>query len=123
MLICIPPSLSILSISLFFLLLSSCHFGSVLALTSGEIVALKDMQAEWGTQLNWIGAPSCDWLGISCDDSGDVTQLKLVYLVYPGLFGTIPDSIGNLFALQELYVKLLREIWLSNWGLFTSFVI
>lgn len=48
---------------------------SLQALGQGEIIALKDMQTEWGTQLGWVGNPSCSWKGITCDANGNVTFL------------------------------------------------
>ena len=50
------------------------------ALSAGEVVALKDMQAEWGPQMNWTGIPSCSWPGIICDAAGNVIQMY-VYVV------------------------------------------
>ena len=51
----------------------------VTALDTGEVTALKDMQAEWGTQLGWTGAPSCQWKGVTCDSSGHVTRLYVAH--------------------------------------------
>jgi hypothetical protein len=45
------------------------------SLDDGEVEALKDMQAEWGAQLGWRGAPSCSWRGVTCDSGGHVTEL------------------------------------------------
>lgn len=94
-------SLPLLFISLLVLLVCD-HCGSILALDAGEIVALKDMQAEWGSQLGWTGNPSCNWQGIQCDNAGNVFDM---ILYSQGLTGMIPDSIGNLFALFQLYVS------------------
>lgn len=56
------------------------NINSVFALDSGEIVALKDMQAEWGAQLGWTGPPSCSWYGIICDSNGNVVQMCVFFL-------------------------------------------
>lgn len=45
------------------------------ALTDGETIGLKDMQAEWGSQTGWTGAPSCSWAGITCDPAGNVREM------------------------------------------------
>jgi hypothetical protein len=47
----------------------------VFALDPGEITALADMQAEWGSQLGWTGAPSCSWKRVTCDSNGNVIYL------------------------------------------------
>jgi hypothetical protein len=57
------------------LLLLGLATTGVHALDSGEVVALKDMQLEWGQQLGWTGAPSCEWAGITCDGEGYVVEL------------------------------------------------
>ena len=107
---------------------------STSALSAGEVIGLKAMQSEWGAQLDWNGSPSCSWSGISCDAAGNVDQM-CVYLFWLTLFtfhthrfdhfcpnslcyylvssvlfakhlsGTIPNSIGNFFALGSLYVS------------------
>jgi hypothetical protein len=45
------------------------------ALDTGEVVALKDMQLEWGQQMGWTGAPSCEWASITCDGEGHLVGL------------------------------------------------
>jgi hypothetical protein len=45
------------------------------ALDAGEVVALKDMQLEWGQQIGWTGAPNCEWEGISCSSMGHIAEL------------------------------------------------
>ena len=69
------------------------NLNHVNALSDGEIIALKDMQLEWGTQLGWTGSPSCDWRGIACNGYGNVIQLYVDYnlffqirIQYPGKF-------------------------------------
>ena len=69
-------------LSLILLLLLCYHSCSVLALDPGEIVALKDMQAEWGTQLGWTGDPQCSWQGIGCNSVGHVTRMYVLYFWY-----------------------------------------
>eukprot|EP00007_Cunea_sp_BSH-02190019_P002761 CAMPEP_0174246184 /NCGR_PEP_ID=MMETSP0417-20130205/41945_1 /TAXON_ID=242541 /ORGANISM="Mayorella sp, Strain BSH-02190019" /LENGTH=409 /DNA_ID=CAMNT_0015326037 /DNA_START=47 /DNA_END=1278 /DNA_ORIENTATION=- len=69
------------------------------ALDAGEIEALKDMQAEWGRQLGWTGAPNCSWTGVTCNSAGHVVELNLSL---NQLSGSIPDSIGNMQSLQFL---------------------
>jgi hypothetical protein len=83
--------------------------GLALALTSGEIAALKDMQAEWPS-LGWTGPPSCFWTNVICDPQQNVIQL---FLAENKLSGTIPASIGNFFQLRFLYVCLFLPINLS----------
>jgi len=45
---------------------------SVYALSDGEVIALKDMQAEWGNQLGWTGSPNCGWHGLTCNSNGNL---------------------------------------------------
>ena len=73
----------------------------VAALYPTEIIALQDMQAEWGPQLDWYGTPSCSWAHLTCDANLNVVVLSLSSNF---LKGTIPDSIGNLVYLQGLYM-------------------
>ena len=55
---------------------------SVTALSAGEVVALKDMQAEWGVQLGWTGTPSCSWRGITCDALENVIIMCVLTLAF-----------------------------------------
>lgn len=116
----IPPSLAFPFFSFLILLLSG-YCGCVFALDSGEIAALQDMQDEWGSQLQWTGEPSCNWPGVSCNSAGSVNKL---ILMFKGLTGTIPESVGNLLALLQLYVSLsisfLRVVWLINFFFYTA---
>jgi hypothetical protein len=73
------------------------------ALDSGEVGALREMQAEWGVTLHWKGAPSCAWTGLTCDAAQHVTQLDLGG---KRLSGSIPDSINGLQWLQCLDLSL-----------------
>jgi Leucine Rich Repeat len=98
----------------------------VQALDSGEVGALRDMQAEWGAQLGWTGAPSCEWYGVDCNHAGHVTYL----LNDQQLSGPILSSVGNLWSLLYLYLnnnqlsgsiprsmeylRLLQQLILSN---------
>ena len=121
-----------MSLGLFFLITLLLAANQVSALDAGEVSALKDMQAEWGTQLGWTGSPSCSWNGVTCDPEGNViglyvlfqlheatnphqnslSQPKLLYfcvflfrfLSSNHLSGTIPSSIGNFVQLYSLYV-------------------
>ena len=52
------------------------------ALGPGEVSTLKDMQAEWGTQLGWTGSPSCNWTGVSCDSEGNVIELYVLFQLH-----------------------------------------
>jgi len=56
------------------------------ALDDGEVTALKDMQAEWGTQLGWTGSPSCNWTGVSCNTEGNVIELYVPHQLFLLLF-------------------------------------
>ena len=42
---------------------------------------VKDMQAEWGTQLGWTGSPSCSWIGVHCNSEGNVVDLYVLFQV------------------------------------------
>ena len=74
---CLFPAFSLIIL----LLLLCYHSCSVLALDPGEIVALKDMQAEWGTRLDWTGEPSCSWRHISCNSDDHVTEMYALFLL------------------------------------------
>ena len=62
-------SLAALSLGLCLLITLLLVTSQVNALDLGEIIALKDTQAEWGTQLGWTGSPSCTLSGVSEDES------------------------------------------------------
>ena len=54
----------------------------------------------WDTSKTWLGhRPIGEWEGVTTDDGGRVTGLKLVNL---GLTGMIPPEIVNLVKLREL---------------------
>ena len=64
---------------IFFLITLLLAANQVNALDAGEVVTLKDMQAEWGPQLGWTGSPSCSWNGVSCNQEGHVTDLYVLF--------------------------------------------
>ena len=64
---------------IFFLITLLLAANQVSALDAGEVSALKDMQAEWGTQLGWTGSPSCSWKGVICDSEGNVFELYVLF--------------------------------------------
>src|SRR3989338_7202832 len=59
---------------LFFLVALILFINQVKALDDREVIALKEMQAEWNP-IEWTGSPSCSWYGITCDPEGNVIQL------------------------------------------------
>ena len=64
---------------IFFLITLLLAANQVNTLDAGEVAALKDMQAEWGTQLGWRGSPSCFWNGVYCDSEGNVIELYVLF--------------------------------------------
>ena len=96
---------------LFLHLLLCCHFHSVLALDTGEVVALKDMQAEWGAELDWAGSPSCSsWSGITCDAAGNVIEMYAYFVDYPAFF------LSHCIHSSQLLSFLYPAIWLeASW--------
>ena len=76
------------------------------ALDDGEVSALKDMQAEWGTQLGWTGSPSCSsWNGVYCDSEGNVIELYVLFQF---------NEETNLHLNQLFQLKLLFVVWLCS---------
>jgi hypothetical protein len=70
--------------------------------------------AQWVSNTGWGGPTSyCDWFGVTCvgnnsrsgagegEGEGVLTELDLWG---NGLVGTIPDSLGGLSSLQNLYL-------------------
>src|SRR3989338_11561733 len=74
---------------IFFLITLLLAPNQVSALDDGEVSALKDMQAEWGTQLGWTGSPSCSWNGVTCNQKGNVFELYVLFLFHEA---TNPNS-------------------------------
>ncbi len=73
-------------------------------LTRGALTALYESTGgpNWTRNENWLSdAPLADWHGVSTDAEGRVTQ---VALVANGLRGAIPPQIGNLRALERLWL-------------------
>ena len=67
--------------------------------------ALNDPVNPWKHKINhyWgSDMPLYDWLGISVDDNGDIVSIKLND---QNLYGTIPDSIGELTTLKTLILS------------------
>ena len=55
---------------------------NVFPLTANEIIALKDMYVEWGFKLGWTGYPSCNWIGITCDNAnGNVVRVFVKFKI------------------------------------------
>jgi hypothetical protein len=71
----ITPHYNLRSAGAVCLLLLCLVTTGVHALDAGEVVALKDTQLEWGQQLGWTGAPSCEWAGITCNSKRHVVRL------------------------------------------------
>ena len=67
---------------IFFLITLLLAANQVNALDAGEVVTLKDMQAEWGPQLGWTGSPSCSWNGVTCDPEGNVIGLYVLFQLH-----------------------------------------
>ena len=80
-------SIFILMMFLFFM-----NLNSVAALSDGEIIALKDMQAEWGTQLGWAGP----WPGITCDSNRNVITLYVNFYLYN-------ESLKIIHPIENIY--------------------
>ena len=57
----------------------------------------------WADNTNWkTTAPLGDWDGVTTDDDGRVTQLRLDR---NGLTGPIPSALGDLARLKELWLQ------------------
>ena len=63
------------------LALSCTGIVMVVALDAGEVMALTDMQQEWGSRLRWTGSPSCNWNYLYCDSNGHV-YLLYVHIIF-----------------------------------------
>ena len=84
---------------IFFLITLLLATNQVNALDAGEVIALKDMQAEWGTQLGWTGSPSCTWNEVSCDSEGNVIGLYVLFQFHE----TTNPHQNSLFQPKLLY--------------------
>ena len=58
----------------------------------------------WETNTNWLSStyPLDQWYGVTTDDEGRVTRLDLSY---NWLTGPIPETLGQLKNLQDLYLS------------------
>ncbi|WVQ84764.1 hypothetical protein IAT38_006921 [Cryptococcus sp. DSM 104549] len=55
-----------------------------------------DGMSKWGTN-----ASPCGWSGVSCDSRGRITGLSLQY---PNVPTELPETLGNVYALQALHL-------------------
>ncbi|KAK8999042.1 hypothetical protein V6N11_070220 [Hibiscus sabdariffa] len=126
-------SLLLLPFKLILVLLLSSHVSSSSSsINSTEVEALLKWKASLPNDTQtflsslWVGSNRCNWVGISCDSSGSVTNItlrnygarvrgtldnlnflsfpNLIYLrlVNDTLYGPIPSSIGTLSKLNYL---------------------
>ncbi|KAG6528463.1 hypothetical protein ZIOFF_010638 [Zingiber officinale] len=51
---------------------------------------------------NWKGNNPCGWLGINCDDNGNITVISFQKM---GLNGTISSEFGSITSLQKLFLS------------------
>ena len=75
---------------------------AILAMERAALVDLYNATDgdNWGTNTNWCTTYPVDkWIGVTTNEEGRVIKLRMAYL---GLKGSIPESIGNLTALEEL---------------------
>ena len=56
---------------------------------------------DWVDNSRWLSGPVADWFGVTLDAAGRVTHLVLRE---NGLVGSLPDTLGQLAALEVLHV-------------------
>ena len=102
---CIPLALyAIPNNDLHRLELYSCHIYIVEEPQVAALVALYESTGgdHWGNNTKWLsGTPLSEWFGVETDENGRVTSLSLLA---NGLTGPIPETIGQLKNLQDLYL-------------------
>ena len=110
---------------IFFLITLLLVTNQVNALDAGEVTALKDMQAEWGTQLGWTGSPSCTWYGVTCDSEGNVIDLYVLFQFHettnphqnPNFFIFVCDYLRSILCMfRQLYFHQLSGTIPSSIG-------
>ena len=78
---------------------------SILQTCSGQEIILTDMYNEWGKQLKWtlpVSSACTNWNGITCNVKNEIILIDLHNKL---LTGTIPNSIGYLNVLTQLYLN------------------
>lgn len=70
-----------------------------------DIIASTNIVDQLGWNCSEISSMKCSWLGISCDEGGNVTSLQLDSSATTiTLTGTLPISLGNLSSLERISI-------------------
>ena len=100
---CVPTGLRNVAINDFSsLALSFCGETPTAATDREALIALYNATggANWTNRTNWrSNSPISDWHGVTTNDDGKVTELRLLE---NGLAGPIPGTLGNLSSLNRL---------------------
>ena len=108
------PRLGVFALALILPLLACGIADESMAHTSPEtdresLVALYNATGgpKWDGKYNWLSnIPIGEWLGVTTDDSGRVTELHLIY--NHQMSGEIPSELGNLAKLTDLWLHHTR---------------
>jgi hypothetical protein len=93
------------------LLLFGLVIAGVHALDSGEVVALQDMQLEWGQKLGWTGAPSCEWTGISqVQQHGTCCKIVGIFLSFCPRSLHLKEGLRIVLTRERLFLFIIMCI-------------
>jgi Leucine-rich repeat (LRR) protein len=68
----------------------------------------KSSSENWESNKNWLSKNECRWFGITCDESGSVTEILFFNYtteVANGYVGSIPPDIGLLTSLRNFSLR------------------